>query len=128
MKRLMLALAIVACWAPVGARALPINVMLATYYQYVPGQADGPIPLEIEQGTSLEFVNLDPFGAHDVIALDLNEEGEPLFYAPPINSNEATEVGGVDALAPGDYGFWCSVHGADLMSGTLTIVPALVAS
>lgn len=98
--------------------------MGALYNQYIPGQTGGPV--QIEQGTPLEFINLDPLGAHNVVSFDLDEHGEPLFYAPPINSNEGVAVDGVEELAPGSYGFWCSVHGVDLMSGSLVVAAPIV--
>jgi polyvinyl alcohol dehydrogenase (cytochrome) len=66
----------------------------------------------IPRGGSLTFTNLD-VPQHDVVA----DNGS--FRSPLIGPGASTPVGGVEALAPGSYGFFCSLHRN--MRGTLNV-------
>jgi plastocyanin len=65
------------------------------------------------RGGSATFTNLDPI-QHDVVS---TQPG--LFSTPLIGIGQSTPVTGVEALAPGSYGFYCSLHAN--MTGTLTV-------
>lgn len=65
------------------------------------------------QGGSLTLTNLD-VPQHDVLSDDVG-----LFGSPLIGPGQSTPVAGVDALAAGTYGFYCSLHRN--MRGTLTV-------
>ena len=44
-----------------------------------------------------------------------------LFGTPLIGLGESATVAGVEALAPGEYEFYCSLHAN--MRGTITVTP-----
>jgi outer membrane protein assembly factor BamB len=67
----------------------------------------------VRQGGSVTYYNLDA-AQHDVLSVD------GLFGTPLIGAAQQAPVAGVEALAPGDYGFYCSLHAN--MQGTLTVV------
>ena len=64
------------------------------------------------QGGSITYHNLD-VAAHDVLSVD------GLFSTPLIGLGESTPVTGVEALAPGSYEFYCSLHAN--MRGTINV-------
>jgi plastocyanin len=66
----------------------------------------------MQHGQSLSFTNLD-VPQHDVKG-DNGTWGSPL-----VSSGQSTPVDGVEALAPGSYGFYCSLHRN--MTGTLVV-------
>ena len=66
----------------------------------------------VSQGSPATFTNLD-VAQHDVIS------SQGLFSTPLISIGESTPVTGVEALAPGSYGFYCSLHRN--MTGTLVV-------
>jgi polyvinyl alcohol dehydrogenase (cytochrome) len=66
----------------------------------------------IQQGQSLTFTNLDAV-QHDVDARDGS------FESPLVGLGASTPVNGVEALVPGSYAFYCSLH--PNMTGTLTV-------
>jgi polyvinyl alcohol dehydrogenase (cytochrome) len=68
-----------------------------------------------QEGDTLRFRNLDPIAGHDV---DSTQPG--LFGSPVIPFGQSTLVDGVETLAPGDYGFLCSIH--PNMRGNLTVI------
>jgi plastocyanin len=71
------------------------------------------------QGGSLTFVNVDN-AAHDVVSEGLAPDGSRLFRSDYANVGQAVPVEGVEDLAAGDYGFFCSIHPS--MRGTLTVL------
>jgi plastocyanin len=74
----------------------------------------------IDQGTVATFQNQDPsVTQHDVTAVDVGPSGQPLFRSATIGQGE-TPVSGTNTLAPGSYGFFCTVH-ATGMVGTLVV-------
>lgn len=121
---LLLVLAVAAA-VPAGAVVDPIVITRdsATYY---PGGTDHPIPLVVQAGDTLQYQNLDVFVAHNVWAVEVTEDGAPLFASSTMAQWNVSrgwapvEVAGVDALAPGSYEFYCFIH--PLMRGVLTIV------
>jgi plastocyanin len=72
----------------------------------------------IDQGEPLTFLNLDALN-HDVTARGKDSSGDPLFSTPLIGPGQEVPVAGADALSPGSYAFFCSVH--PNMEGTLTV-------
>jgi polyvinyl alcohol dehydrogenase (cytochrome) len=64
------------------------------------------------QGSSATFTNLD-VAQHDVISDD------GLFSTPLIGIGQSTPVNGAEALSPGSYGFYCSLHRN--MTGSLIV-------
>lgn len=77
---------------------------------------------DVNAGTVATFNNDGTDATHDVAAVKKGPDGRPLFRAGQIKSG-TTAVDGTQYLAPGDYKFFCTIHGADAMSATLRIVP-----
>jgi plastocyanin len=65
------------------------------------------------RGGSLSFVNTD-LPQHDVVSVN------GLFASKLIGIGEVAPVNGVDKLADGAYGFYCTIHPG--MTGTLVVV------
>jgi polyvinyl alcohol dehydrogenase (cytochrome) len=75
----------------------------ATYYT--------PVAV-LPRGSTLQFLNAD-IPLHDVISND------GLFGSPLIGLGQTTAVAGTEQLAPGQYGYFCSLHRN--MTGTLIV-------
>lgn len=96
---------------------------------FVPGDDElGPLKLTVTQGTTLTITNLDAFAGHELNSDDLTADGpdsdshpDYLFASPGVNFRDSAPVLGVEALAPGTYGFHCAVH-LDNMHGTLVVL------
>jgi polyvinyl alcohol dehydrogenase (cytochrome) len=71
-----------------------------------------PPTVTIQRGQSLSFTNLD-VPQHDVLA------NNGSFGTPLISTGQTAPVAGVEQLAPGSYGFFCSLHRN--MTGTLVV-------
>lgn len=76
-------------------------------------------------GTTVSFLNLDTT-THDVtsratktIVVKKKKKAVPLFHAPITAAGAATPVTGTEALKPGAYDFFCTLHPG--MTGTLTV-------
>ena len=78
----------------------------------------------IVQGEGLAFHNDDQQspGPHNVTAMTNGSDGKPLFASQTIPKNQTTAVDRVKALAPGSYGFECTVH--PFMQATLVVTGA----
>jgi plastocyanin len=74
----------------------------------------------IAPGEPLTFLNQDPLLPHNVTARDNAPDGTPLFGSVTISGGKETPVVGAEALDPGTYAFYCTVHRAQ-MNGTLTV-------
>lgn len=113
--------------APLRAPAVLSPVVVATYFQYIPGQTGGPV--EVLEGQGLLFAHEDWFATqiftpwHDITSVDKHPTGVPYFETAIIGFGDVAPVEGVEDLAPGTYAFYCGSHGADLMSGTLIVQP-----
>lgn len=76
------------------------------------GGFDGMEPLQIEQGTDVEFVNLDEgsvSNAHEMRSLK-KRKGRPLFSSEQLTRPGQTALVVTSNLKPGVYPFYCSVH------------------
>jgi plastocyanin len=78
----------------------------------------------IDRGTTATFDNQDPgVQQHDVTAFDTGgAKNEPLFRSAQINLGQ-TPVTGTNALGPGTYRFFCTVHPTQ-MTGELVVTPS----
>lgn len=72
--------------------------------------------VNIGQGDTLTFTNLDSLAKHDL----LGHDGK--FGSELLGANESGPVKGVENLEPGQYQFHCSLHG--WMQGVLNVGPA----
>jgi hypothetical protein len=72
------------------------------------------------QGALASFVNLDPTGAHDVVASQRGADGKPIFRSAVVLHGETADVIGTDKLGAGSYAFFCSTH--TQMRGNLEVV------
>lgn len=109
--RRFVALALAASALAVAAPARAQDAVLtAAGLQYLPGDEDLGVPLEIERGSDLRFINLDVLGYHTVTS-EADEGGVKLFDTPDqLGPGETALVEGVEALPPGTYRFYCSTH------------------
>ncbi|MBV8985774.1 MAG: PQQ-binding-like beta-propeller repeat protein [Acidimicrobiia bacterium] len=77
--------------------------------------------MAVRVGQPLDFVNAD-LPQHDVVAVDLGPDGQPLFRSKLIGLGEVATVDGTNRLTPGKtYTFYCSIHPG--MRGTLIATP-----
>ena len=128
------------CFAP-GASAIDIETggrVVAgggtplTNGLFLPGTAipddDGGLtpvlpPMEVKEGTDVEFVNLDEAtvaNAHKMVSLK-RRKGRPLFQSDLLSRPGETSLVTTSNLKPGLYAYYCSVHTG--MWGQLEIVP-----
>jgi plastocyanin len=122
MRKLILLLLLAASVAAGGpARAAPGAVVLAQNFTFVPGQSGSALTLQITRGFDLEFANAEIFLApHSVTSDRTNASGVALFDSGIKSAGGQGLVAGVAALAPGSYGFHCTVHFLT-MKGTLVV-------
>ena len=69
--------------------------------------------ISVPRGTKVDFLNLD-VPQHDVVS-----DTPGLFQSALVGTGQTTPVNGVEALGPGSYGFFCSLH--PNMTGTLDV-------
>ena len=119
MRRFWMAMGVATLLAAVGApssTAGPLDKrILAAGIQYVPTETT------VVEGQLLEFTNLD-VAPHDVVALDEDGAGKPLFATDTIGTGATVPVEGVEKLRPGVYDFTCTLHSQ--MLGTVYIESA----
>ena len=119
LSALLGALALVSAMVAVaGPAAAAPNVVTAANLTYAPAE------LTIRAGDTLTFVNPDR-APHDVVSEASGGDGKPLFRSAVIYvvaGTASAPVNGVDQLAPGSYGYFCSIH--NQMRGRLTVEPA----
>ncbi len=78
---------------------------------------------DIAAGENPSFENAATDGApHDVTARVKGPDGEALFRSPTIDAGRTVAVRGTEYLAPGQYPFYCDIHGPE-MSATLRVGP-----
>jgi plastocyanin len=103
------------------AEAASPSALAAVGLTFIPGSPGFPVPLIVSRGSTLEFVNLDPLGWHNVSSTIYDENGKPIFGSSEIVGMGSTAtVKGVEALQPGVYAFECWIHFG--MGGTLSVV------
>ncbi len=94
--------------APVRAET-PTPTVAAMAYTFLPTTQGPPLALRIPAGTGLKFSNQEPsinYVPHDLYATDGLSFGTNGLVYP----GQTADVYGVDALAPGEYRFHCTVH------------------
>jgi plastocyanin len=86
--------------------------------------AYGKATFTIDRGATATFDNEDPgVSPHDVTAFDSGgAKNEPLFRSAQITLGQ-TPVNGTNALGPGTYRFFCTVHPTQ-MTGQLVVTPS----
>ncbi len=105
---------------PAAAEPVPTAVVSVVAFAYTPGDVTMPeLPLQMIEGTGLEFAPLDTLGNHSVVSITW-VDGAPLFESPLIGPGQVAPVAGVEKLAPGSYAFTCNVH--EFMLGTLEVL------
>lgn len=86
------------------------------------GGFDGLEPVQIQQGTDVEFVNLDEASvsnAHEMVS-QRRRKGRPMFSSGQVTRPGQTVLVVTSNLKPGVYPFYCTVHTG--MWGRLEIV------
>jgi plastocyanin len=85
--------------------------------------AYGKASYTIDRGAAATFENDDPgTSPHDVTSIATGANNKSLFTSPQINFGQ-TPIKGTDALAPGTYQFFCTVHPTQ-MSAQLVVTPS----
>jgi plastocyanin len=74
------------------------------------------------EGQSLDFVNLDVTGPHDVTSVKRGSDYKRLFSSASAPFGQVVPVVGVEKLPVGTYDFICSIHGT--MQGQLIVQAA----
>jgi plastocyanin len=98
-----------------GAQAQVAAVHLVVGFTYVPGSGHVPVALDsVKKGRGMFFVNLDPV-AHDVTFI-----GAAIYKVMPTIGSTAT-VPTRNLLRGHTYKYYCTIHGASLMSGLVKI-------
>ena len=110
--RPLLVLAAVAALAVPSSASAANNVVVTAGFRYVPPS------VSVAQGDTLTYVNAD-VAPHDVTSDATGPDNLPIFYSDVVGTGGQSNVRGVSSLAPGTYGFYCSVH--PTMTGTLTV-------
>lgn len=82
------------------------------------GYLYAPPDLTIAQGDSVAYVNADPV-PHNVTSLGSDPKGRLLFASSNANAGETVPVRGVEALKPGSYPYFCTLH--EQMRGTIRV-------
>src|SRR3954452_10091480 len=115
MRRLPVPFAVLALLAvPAGARADKV-VTAETLWRF------DASTYTIAQGEALAFHNDDQQspGPHNVTAMTNGPDGQPLFASQTVPKDQTVPVDGATAIAPGSYGFECTVH--PFMQATLVV-------
>ena len=84
-----------------------------------PGTYATPV-VTAPKGTRATFYNVD-IAPHDVMSIDKNKKGKPVFRSKLIGLGQSSPVAGTEKLAPGNYTFFCSRH--HWMQGKLVVTP-----
>jgi plastocyanin len=120
-RRVIVALAIVGAAAFGAAQAFGASEPITTKPECC---AYGKPTFTIDRGAVATFQNEDPgVSQHDVTAFDTGgAKNLPLFRSAQINLGQ-TPVNGTDAVGPGTYRFFCTVHPTE-MTGQLVVTPS----
>lgn len=117
---LLAAMSTVAFAAPSPSAAQEPALVTTVASTFIPGDDQMALDLVIRQGQPLNLRNVD-FAAHNVTS-DLTVDGFPIFRSGSISiidRDQPVPVNGVENLAIGEYGFYCSIHSS--MRGTLSV-------
>jgi plastocyanin len=108
---IMLAIAMA---APASAHAThaPAKKVTAKNFLYSPAVTG------LAVGDHLDFTNLEA-APHDITARDSKADGSPLFASRTVGAGMTTPVEGTEALEPGAYAYFCTVH--PFMTGAITV-------
>jgi plastocyanin len=82
----------------------------------------GP-PVRVEQGGSIEFVNLDTAAvtnSHRIRSVKLRKNGRPLFQTGLVDGPDTATLS-VKRVKPGSYIYLCTTHAG--MFGTIEVTP-----
>ena len=109
--RLLLPAAMAAALLPAAGGQAATNYVVSEANRFAPEQ------VSIARGDSLELVNVD-VAPHNVVSKQA-KNGKLLFTSDTITAGQTAVVKGVEALAPGSYAFYCSIH--PQMLGTLAV-------
>lgn len=110
--RALIALAVALALGAVAPAAIAVERNVASVaFTFLPQTVDAA------PGDTLILRQLDP-APHNVVAIDSDADG-PLFSSGPPASIGSYPVDGVDELAPGSYGYLCTLH--PFMTGTLNV-------
>lgn len=147
MFRALLAAALIsACAATTGAHAV-VDTIVITHVggedsnntDYLPGTDALGVPAILLAGQTLQYRNMNTGLPHDLISTTCvtgtgsyeatnsggacQDGGTRRFASDVVGFNVQTPVSGSQLLRPGEYGFYCSVHGP-AMAGSLLVVGA----
>jgi len=135
-----------ACASSLGARAA-VDTIVITHVggedsnntDYLPGTDALGVPAILIAGQTLQYRNMNTGLPHDLISTTCvtdagsyeatntggacQDGGTRRFASDVVGFNTQTPVLGTDLLTPGEYGFYCSVHGP-AMAGSLQVVGA----
>lgn len=90
---------------PAVARGTPESIVLSVAREYATPY------VVVRRGSGAMLVQADPIAPHDVISIDTDEWGIPLFSTSrTLHVGETESIRGVAALEEGDYHFVCSIH------------------
>jgi plastocyanin len=59
---------------------------------------------------------------HNVTARELGPDGKPLFSTPTLLGGDEAPIAGTQYLQEGAFAFYCTIHGFNVMHGSLNIV------
>lgn len=104
MRRALAVLLLALAPAAAGAHH-PVRGVVTSHQYFLYSPRYLPLP----EGAHLSFVNLDVL-SHDVVSLDTDADGRPLFAASLQGAGGVADVAGVERLEPGVYPFTCSIH------------------
>lgn len=76
-----------------------------------------PVRLEIDPGTTVEWVNEDSFG-HDVVSTQFNDAAEQWDFETDVGSGQSASYTFESA---GVYEYYCSIHGETSMCGAVVV-------
>lgn len=145
--RALLAAALATVWVSSMSAQAVVDTVVITHVggdasnstDYLPGTDALGVPAVLIAGRTLQYRNMNTGLPHDLIS-DTCASGTASYRAHNIGGacddgfqrpfasavvgyNQQTPVTGTASLAPGTYGFYCSVHG-EAMAGTLQVVGA----
>ena len=144
MFRALLAAALATAWMSSSSAHAVVDTIVITHVggeasnntDYLPGTDALGVPAPLIAGQTLQYRNMNTGLPHDLIATTCvtgtgtyeatngggacQAGGTRLFASDVVGFNTQTPVTGTNLLAPGTYGFYCSVHGP-AMAGSLLV-------